>query len=77
LLQHELENENGVRITRASASRGRGDRTSDAMADEIAEQETELSTFNAQHITLNVQSEFSELSVVACKLNVGRFLRLE
>ena len=27
--------------------------------------------FNAQRITLNVQSEFSELSVVACKLSVG------
>jgi hypothetical protein len=39
------------------------------MPDEMAEQETELSTFNAQRITLNVQSEFSELSVEACKLS--------
>jgi hypothetical protein len=61
----------------ARVSRARGGRTSNAMPDEIAEQGTELSTFNAQRITLNVQSEFSELSVVACKLSVGRFLRLE
>ena len=33
--------------------------------------------FNAQHITLNVQSEFSELSVAGYKLSIGRFLRLE
>lgn len=47
----------------ATEDRGRGDGTSDAMLDEMAEQETEISTFNAQRRSLDVQSEFSELSV--------------